>query len=379
MRYARRQAKKLRKMQLNHIKICNFKNIALAELQFSPKVNCFLGNNGMGKSNLLDAIYYLSSCKSFTGMTDSMLICRGEDFTMVQADYLRRGVDEELLLGMNRGRRKSLKRKGKEYPRLSAHIGAFPLVLSSPHDIDLIRGAGEERRRFIDMIISQSDPIYLDRLIRYNKLLEQRNRLLRDHSADLNLLASLEFPMDAAAAYITDARRQRIAQLSEIFNKYYAAIAGTDTDELVQLRYDSDSDTPLADLFEQNRRRDEILGHTTVGPHRDDIEMMLNDLPMRKAASQGQCKTYVIALRLAQYEFLRDATGILPMLLLDDIFDKLDASRVENIMQIVARDNFGQIFITDTNRTHLDEIISHTGGDHRMWLVESGALSPLHQ
>jgi DNA replication and repair protein RecF len=185
--------------------------------------------------------------------------------------------------------------------------------------------------------------------------------------------------MDHAAAYITDARRRRIDELSVIFGKYYAAIAGNDSFEQVMLRYDSDSATPLADLFEQNRRRDELLGHTTVGPHRDDIEMLLNDMPMRKAASQGQCKTYVIALRLAQYEFLRDATGILPMLLLDDIFDKLDASRVENIMEIVARDNFGQIFITDTNRTHLDEIISHTGGDHRMWLVQDGALSPLHQ
>lgn len=167
-------------MILKSLKICNFKNISEAALDFSPKVNCFLGNNGMGKSNLLDAIYYLSFCKSFTGMTDAMLIRRGEEFTMLDARYDRRGVEEELSLGMAKGRRKSLKRMGKEYQRLSTHIGAFPLVLSSPHDIDLIRGTGEERRRLIDMLISQGDPVYLDRLIRYNRALEQRNKMLRD-------------------------------------------------------------------------------------------------------------------------------------------------------------------------------------------------------
>ena len=358
-------------MILKSLKICNFKNISEAALDFSPKVNCFLGNNGMGKSNLLDAIYYLSFCKSFTGMTDAMLIRRGEEFTMLDARYDRRGVEEELSLGMAKGRRKSLKRMGKEYQRLSTHIGAFPLVLSSPHDIDLIRGTGEERRRLIDMLISQGDPVYLDRLIRYNRALEQRNKMLRDRIADPALYLAVEMQMDTAAAYLHATRNKWIGSLSELFDRYYRAIGGDD--EHVTLTYRcSLADDGTATL------RDEIVCHTTVGPHRDDIDMLLDGMPMRRAGSQGQCKTFVIALRLAQYEFLRDTSGMFPMLLLDDIFDKLDASRVEHIMEIVTGEGFGQIFITDTNRTHLDEIMSRTTGDYRMWLVESGALSTLN-
>ena len=367
-------------MILKHLKICNFKNIADADLDFSPKVNCFLGNNGMGKSNLLDAIYYLSFCKSFTGMTDAMLMRRGEDFAMLDARYDRRGVEEELSLGMAKGRRKSLKRMGKEYQRLSSHIGAFPLVLSSPHDIDLIRGTGEERRRLIDMLISQGDAVYLDRLIRYNRALEQRNKMLRDRVADPNLYIAVEMQMDSAAAYLHSTRSRWIASLSEIFDRYYRAIGGDD--EHVTLSYRSSlSDegmTSLSDALDRARHRDETIGHTTVGPHRDDIDMLLDGLPMRRAGSQGQCKTFVIALRLAQYEFLRDTSGMLPMLLLDDIFDKLDASRVEHIMEIVTGEGFGQIFITDTNRTHLDEIMSRTTGDYRMWLVKTGTLNPIN-
>ncbi|MBO5298435.1 MAG: DNA replication and repair protein RecF [Candidatus Homeothermus sp.] len=367
-------------MILKSLKICNFKNISEAALDFSPKVNCFLGNNGMGKSNLLDAIYYLSFCKSFTGMTDAMLIRRGEEFTMLDARYDRRGVEEELSLGMAKGRRKSLKRMGKEYQRLSTHIGAFPLVLSSPHDIDLIRGTGEERRRLIDMLISQGDPVYLDRLIRYNRALEQRNKMLRDRIADPALYLAVEMQMDTAAAYLHATRSKWIGSLSEIFDRYYRAIGGDD--EHVTLTYRcslaDDGTTTLCDALDRSRHRDETVCHTTVGPHRDDIDMLLDGMPMRRAGSQGQCKTFVIALRLAQYEFLRDTSGMFPMLLLDDIFDKLDASRVEHIMEIVTGEGFGQIFITDTNRTHLDEIMSRTTGDYRMWLVESGTLSTLN-
>ena len=189
-------------MILKQIRICNFKNIGEAKLEFSPKVNGLLGHNGMGKSNLLDAIYYLSFCKSFSGMTDSMLMRRGEDFLMVQGSYLRRGLDEEVAIGINKGRRKSLKRQGKEYQRLSSHIGAFPLVMSSPEDIELIRGASEGRRRLMDMVISQSDHIYLDELIRYSRALEQRNKLLRDGVVDHNLYLAVEMAMERSAGYI---------------------------------------------------------------------------------------------------------------------------------------------------------------------------------
>lgn len=364
-------------MNITHIRICNFKNIAEADLDFSPKVNCFLGNNGMGKSNLLDAIYYMSFCKSFSGMTDAMLIRRDEDFSMIDARYDRRGVDEELQFGITRGHRKSLKRGGKPYQRLSQHIGAFPLVLSSPHDIDLIRGSGEERRRWLDMIISQADTVYLDELIRYNRCLEQRNKLLREHVADASLYIALEIQMDRAAQYITSCRERYVAEIAEIFNRYYSDISGGG--ESVTLTYcpGGEGDVPLMDQFERNRRRDELIGHTTVGPHRDDIEMLIDGMPMRRVASQGQCKTYVITLRLAQYEFLRGVSGMMPLLLLDDIFDKLDSSRVEKIMEIVTRDDFGQIFVTDTNRQHLDEIMRRTPGDYKMWLVDNGVLTSI--
>ena len=366
-------------MQLNSLTLSHFKNIAEAHLDFSGKVNGFLGNNGMGKSNLLDAIYFLSFCKSFSGVTDRMLILNGQDWALVKGHYTRRGVEEEVSMGLAEGKRKTLRRGGKEYQRLSSHIGAFPLVMVAPQDIDLIRGTGEERRRWIDMVISQGDARYLEALIRYNKALEQRNRLLRDGSVDPALYQAVETMMDMTAAYIHQARTTHVAKITELFSRYYAAIAGADG-ERVELSYVSSLSTPgvtLQSLLDSARRHDEIVKHTSVGPHRDDIEMTLQGLPMRRTGSQGQCKTFTIALRLAQYDYLAHATGLKPMLLLDEIFDKLDATRVERIMALVTGDDFGQIFVTDTNRTHLDEIMSHTGDDYRLWRVEGGHFTPL--
>lgn len=362
-------------MYLNHLSLTNFKNIAEASLDFSPRLNCLLGNNGMGKSNLLDAIYMMSFCKSFSGMTDQMLIRRGEDFAMARGDYNRRQTAEELTLGLSRGKRKTLRRGGKEYQRLSQHIGTFPLVMAAPQDIDLIRGAGEERRRWTDMVISQGDPRYLDALIRYNAALEQRNRLLRAGIVDHLLYEAIEAGMDAAARYLDQARRQWVETLKEIFSRYYRAIA--EDGEEVGLRYrgslEQSDDGSLTKLLDQARRHDEIVKYTSVGPHRDDIEFTIDGMPLRRCGSQGQCKTFTIALRLAQYEFLHTATGIRPILLLDDIFDKLDSHRVGRIMNLVTSgDDFGQIFVTDTNREHLDEIVAMTAGDFRLWSVDNG-------
>ncbi len=365
-------------MILRRLSIDNFKNIAQARLEFSPKANCLLGNNGMGKSNLLDAIYYLSFCKSFNGVNDSLLIKRNEEFCIVNASYIRRDIDEDLSLGIAHGKRKSLKRKGKEYQRLSQHIGLFPLVIIAPNDIDLIRGNSDERRRFIDMIISQSDHNYLDQLIRYNKGLEQRNKLLRDGCVDHNLYMAIELTMAMSAEYINRQRKEWIEQLSIIFNRYYNAIAGDS--EQVELHYESqlnESGNTLDTLFDSCRRHDEIVKHTSIGIHRDDIDMTISEMPIKRIGSQGQCKTFTIALRLAQYEILSRATSLKPLLLLDDIFDKLDASRVERIMEIVMNDKFGQIFITDTNRTHLDNIIARTSGDYRIWEVIDGTFNPI--
>ena len=364
-------------MILQSLHLTNFKNISECSLEFSPKINCFLGDNGVGKSNLLDAIHFLSFCKSFAGLTDPMLIKRGEDFAIARGHYLRRDIDEEIVAGLAVGRRKSFKRSGKEYRRLSEHIGLFPLVMIAPADIELINGGGEVRRRFLDMVISQGDARYLEALIRYNQALTQRNSMLRDGVADDNLFLAVEMQMDMAADYIHRVRAARIDRLSEIFGRYYSAISGTrETPKLTYRSHLSDSDS-LAVLLETNRGRDRLLRHTSVGVHRDDIEMTLDDMPARQTASQGQAKTYTIALRFAQYECLRDVTAMSPLLLLDDIFDKLDAGRVERIMRIVATDTFGQIFVTDTNRRHLDEIIALTGGSDAIWSVVDGCFTPI--
>ena len=367
-------------MQLTSLSIDNFKNIRRARLEFSSKINGLLGNNGMGKSNLLDAIHTLSFCKSFTGVTDAMLITRDEDFAMLKGNYLRRDTDEDLTMGLARGRRKTLKRKGKEYQRLSEHIGTFPLVMVSPADIDLIREGAEERRKLIDMVISQSDPRYLDALIRYGRALEQRNRMLREGTVDHTLYDAVEMAMEMSASYIVESRREWVSKLTPIFERHYRRISGGN--EMPQLNYSTRmaDGVTLAELLDRERRHDEIVRHTSVGPHRDDLELTLDGMEMRRTGSQGQCKTFTIALRLAQYEFLGKATGMRPLLLLDDIFDKLDADRVERIMEIDEDPAIGQIFITDTNRTHLDEIVNRTAVDFRLWEVTSGNFSPIgHQ
>lgn len=366
-------------VQLTRLHITNFKNIAEADLSFSPNINALLGDNGMGKSNLLDAIYYLSFCKSFTSLPDAGIVRAGETFTMMQGDYLRRGTKEQVAFGYAAGKRKSFKRGGKEYSRLSQHIGLFPLVLVSPADMELVGGGTECRRKFIDMLISQTDATYLNHLIRYNSALQQRNRLLRDHIADPNLYLAVEMTMEMSAEYITNARREITQRLRDTFIRHYRDIARTQETPGIEYRSALDmSGRRYCELLEESRRRDEIVGHTTTGPHRDDLELTLDGMAVKNTASQGQSKTFTIALRLAQYEFMHEATGMRPLLLLDDIFDKLDSRRVANIVEIVNRDIFGQIFITDTNRDHLDSIMSAmTGADYSLWNVSSGKFEPI--
>ncbi len=363
-------------MKLQKISISSFKNILSAEIEFSPKMNCLLGDNGMGKSNLLDAVYYLSFCKSFATIPDSRLVRRGENVMMLKGDYLRNQTEESIIAGYSVGKKKSFKRKGKEYRRLSDHIGLFPLVMASPMDIDIINLGSDERRKFMDQIIAQSDRTYLSSLIRYNECLEQRNRMLRDHIVDHTLYEAVEIPMELAALGVSECRRRWVEQFSPIFDRYYKAVAGTGAEE-VSLGYESTVGGGVGSLlsqFDSVRRHDEVVGHTSVGVHRDDLVMMIDGMPLRRIASQGQCKTYVVAMRLAQYEFLCRTTSVKPLLLLDDIFDKLDAGRVERIVDLVSGDEFGQIFITDTNRDHLDSIMERSGGSYRLWHVENGVF-----
>ncbi len=365
-------------MILSRLSIVNFKNIAQADLDFSPNINCFLGNNGMGKSNLLDAIYYLSFCKSYTRNPDSQNIRHGEEFFVVQGYYDRNGNDEELYCGIKRRQKKAFKRNKKEYGRLSDHIGFAPLVMASPTDNELILGGSEERRKFIDLVISQFDKQYLSMLIRYNKALEQRNALLRQECAEETLYEIWEEQMSDAAVQIYQCRHRFLQSFIPVFRRFYGIIASQN--EEADLLYRSHlSEGPLLEQLKANRRRDLIIGYTTRGVHRDDIEMLLGEYPMKRIGSQGQCKTYLIALRLAQYDFLREHGDTTPILLLDDIFDKLDAERVRQIIELVSSDHFGQIFITDTNRKYLDEIIHCIDSQYHIFSVDQGEFTMLEE
>lgn len=373
-------------MILANLTLANFKNIAEAKLEFNDKLNCLLGNNGMGKSNLIDAVHYMCLCKSFTGATDQLLVRSGESFAMMQGRFMRHGALDEISVGIMPGHRKTIKRSGKEYRRLSEHIGHFPAVLVSPADMDLVNGAPEERRRFVDMALAQADARYLDALTRYNEALTTRNRMLRDACMDGALFDAVELSMDAAAAYITTTRHAHIHSIADTHRTYYARIAGEeadDTDITYRHWYNGGHGLPergaLLDVLAQNRDRDRMLRHTSAGPHRDDIEFTLRGMPLRRTGSQGQQKTFTISLRIAQYLFTAGCTGLKPLLLLDDIFDKLDAKRVQTIMEVVSDHNFGQIFITDTNRKHLDEIVGAVAQDASVWQVSNGVFTPDRQ
>lgn len=364
-------------MWLKRISIVNYKNLEQAELSFSRKMNCIIGKNGMGKTNLMDAVYYLSFCKSATNPIDSQNIRHGQDFFVLQGFYETDGGDpEEVYCGLKRRQKKQFKRNKKEYTRLSDHIGLIPLVMVSPADTLLIAGGSEERRRFMDVVISQFDREYLDALIRYNKALLQRNTLLKaELEPDEELMNVWEEMMASTGEVVFRKRRQFIEEFIPIFQSYYAYIS--QNREEVRLSYQSHAaEGDLLTLLRENRQRDRVMGYSLKGIHKDDLIMQLGDFPMKREGSQGQNKTYLIALKLAQFEFLkRTGSGTTPLILLDDIFDKLDALRVEQIVKLVAGDNFGQIFITDTNRDHLDRILKKIEGDYQLFEVENGEVS----
>lgn len=365
-------------MILKNIDILNFKNIGAATLDFSTGVNCLLGMNGMGKSNLLEAIHFLSMARPMSAVPDSALIKHGEDLMMVKGNYLTdSGGEEGVAIGITRGKGKSLKRNGKEYRRFSEHIGRFPIVTVTPGDIRLINGGGEERRKLMDMVISQARPDYLGSLIRYNRGLESRNRMLRAGVRDKLLFESVETAMAEAAATVWQVRKEWVERLSPGVEQTYHRIAGGS--ETTSISYKSQLEgTTLIELLNERRQKDTILGFTSAGVHRDDIEAKLDGYPLKNLGSQGQVKTFTIAMRLAIFDYLRETSGTVPLLLLDDIFDKLDASRVENIMhEVSAGSNFGQIFITDTNRKHLDDILAGMEGPRTLLNVSEGSFTPL--
>ena len=356
-------------------------------MELSPKMNCFIGPNGVGKTNVLDAVYYLSFCRSASNPIDSQVIRHEEPFCMLEGLYSedaeQSACSEVISVGMKRGQKKHFKRNKKEYRRLSEHIGLIPLVVVSPSDTLLIEGGSEERRRLMDVVISQYDRSYIDHLVRYNNALAQRNTLLKmDHAAeessaepyDPALMQIWEEQMAEEGEQLYERRKTFVEDLTPVFQRYYEQIS--QHREQVGLRYVSHCQRgPLLDVIQRDRFKDRAVGYSLHGVHRDDLEFSLDGYQMKREGSQGQNKTYVIALKLAQFEFLkRTASQTTPLLLLDDIFDKLDANRVEQIVRLVSGDNFGQIFITDTNRDHLDQILSTSALDYKIFHVDSGEI-----
>lgn len=367
-------------MILHQLCILNYKNIVEAELSFSHALNCIIGDNGEGKTNLLDAIRFLSLCKSISGAQDSMCIHHGEDAFMLKGLYYDDEVSctTEIHCALRRGQKKILKRQGKPYKRLAEHIGQIPIVMVSPSGGELITGGSEERRRFLDTVISQMNPMYLDALNRYNKALMQRNALLKaDPPCDVELLALWEEQMAREGEYIYECRKEFVETLSPLFEHYYRHISALH--EEASVTYTSHCQRgPLIDVIQRDRAKDLAVGYSLHGTHRDDLGLLIDGYPIRHEGSQGQTKTMLIALKLAQYDLLRHTgRNTSPILLLDDIFDRLDSHRVERIVALVGSDQFGQTFITDTNRDHLDKILSLTNLDYRLFDCRAGHFTPI--
>lgn len=364
-------------MILDKISIINYKNIQAANLSFSPKINCFIGNNGEGKTNLLDAIYYLSFCHSSFTNIDSQVMMHDQDFFMIEGDYMtEHGDHENIYAGMKKGRGKHIRRNKKDYRKFSLHIGFVPLIFVAPSDNILVDGGGEERRKLMDVVISQYDRVYIDAMNRYNKALQQRNALLKmEEEPDATLLDLWEHEMAEQGETIYQKREEFLSRLVPVFQEIYSHISNSK--ETVSLRYVSHGQRgTLLDVIQRDRLKDRAVGYSLHGIHRDDLEMLIDGYPMKKEGSQGQTKTFVLALKLAQFDFLRrTSSNTTPLLLLDDIFDKLDSHRVEQIVDLVSGDNFGQIFITDTNREHLDKILRHSQHNYKLFDVNHGEIT----
>ena len=353
---------------LKSLNILNYRNIREASLEFSPKLNCLVGLNGQGKTNVLDAIYLLSFAKSAFTSQDSLNITHGEEMALVQGNY----GEFTISCGLRRGVKKQFRKDKKDYPRLIDHIGLIPLVMISPSDQQLIDEGSDERRRFMDVVISQLDRKYLDCLTKYNALLKQRNALLKQYADNPepphDLLEVLEWQMVEPAEYIYKARTEFFEAFEPYFAKTYAQISGSA--ETPKLQYISQlQDRDLRDAYVKTRQRDLILGWTSQGIHKDDLEMRLGEYPLKQVGSQGQQRTFVLAMKLAQALYIGK-----PILLLDDIFDRLDSERVERIVEMVQGDEFGQIFITDTDRQHLTDILK-PNENAKIFHVENGQIA----
>lgn len=365
-------------MYLRELKLTNFKNCETADLLFSKNVNCFVGLNGAGKTNILDSIYYLSFCKSFFGATDKLNIRHEQDYFAIHGTYCHPEKDDELVSCVQkRDAKKSFRYNKKEYDRLSEHIGKFPLVMISPYDHDLINEGSDLRRKFIDGVISQFDPLYLNALIKYNRALQQRNVQLKQFAEkryfERDLLRIWEDQLIQHASDIHAKRHQFLKDFLPIFQHYYEIVSGGT--EKVNAAYQSRLDEkPLNELLEESLQQDRYSCYTNVGVHKDDLEFTLDNHPLKKFGSQGQQKSFVVSIRLAQFEFNYNKIGYKPIMLLDDIFDKLDDQRVMKLVRLVGDDHFGQVFITDTQRHRIEQLFVNTDINHKIFEVEKGRV-----
>ncbi|MBP5536659.1 MAG: DNA replication/repair protein RecF [Bacteroidales bacterium] len=367
-------------MHLENLKLSNFKNYAELEVDLCSNVNCFVGNNGVGKTNLLDAIYYLSFCKSRFNTIDSQNIRLGEDFFAIHGRYSIGGDTVQVSCIQKKGAAKQMRWNKKAYKTFAEHIGKVPLVMVSPADQTIITGGSDSRRKFIDGVIAQTDSTYLNNLVAYNKVLEQRNKLLKafyeNHYFEDNELTVWDEQLARYGERLYETRVAFLKEFEPLFNYYHQWISnGKENGTITYTSTMNDKEGKLMPLLVESRRRDAYALFTTEGPHRDDIELKIGEFAAKKFGSQGQQKTFVLSLKLAQFEYIKQHCGVSPILLLDDIFDKLDMPRVKQLIQLVGSDRFGQVFLSDTQPGRIEAIFDETPDiDHRIFTVESNQI-----
>ncbi len=365
-------------MYIKELKLGQFKNFQSAALSFSPGINSFIGLNGSGKTNLLDAIYYLCMTKSYFNVTDRQVVKHGEKFYRVDSKLDLNEKEWGLVVKYQSGQKKIVEKNRVAYDKLAEHIGMLPIVMIAPDDVKLIQESGETRRKFVDNVLCQEDPIYLGHLMTYNKVIKQRNATLKTirqaNQFDRTLISIYDQQLEAPATYIHQKRKDFLADFLPVFKGVYLVISGGN--EPVDIIYKSQlNEIDYKILLDQTFEKDYYLEYTSTGIHRDDLVFKFNEKALKKFASQGQRKSFLISLKLAQYEFLRRRKEIKPLLLLDDIFDKLDAERVTKVINLLQDDTFGQVFITDTDELRISNIVKELAKPHKEFIVNKGEIA----
>ena len=364
-------------MYLKKLALSNFKNHSESNFQFGKNINCFVGDNGSGKTNILDAIYYLSLSKSYFNKVDAQNIKFKEDFFILKGIFIKEYEQSDIQCSLQKGEQKTLKCNGKKYKRFSDHIGNFPIVIISPTDSNIILDGSEVRRRYIDSSIAQYNKQYLKNLINYNKVLKQRNALLKSFAErqyfDKLSLETFDNQLIKFGIAVFKERTHFLERLIDVFKKHYANIASKN--EKVNIKYQSQiSQTSFSKALQASLKKDRVSQYTNVGVHKDDIIFEMDEYPIKKIGSQGQQKSFLIALKLAQFDFMQKQMGFKPILLLDDIFDKLDGKRVKKIIAFANNGLFGQVFITDTHKQRTEEILNTSKIEYNLFKIENGGI-----